>query len=895
MSPRETSSKRRRSALHARRPWAVALSVALALAVCAGRASAQPATSAAPAGETSKPDETSHASARAAAPPAPSAEPAASGAAPSGEPAASAAAPTPPAPTGPTVPETICQGRRISSVDVKGQGRVSSDDIRATLKLRAGLPCTDGEVTHDAQALWDLGYFRDVRVEGDPHGTDIALSFVVVERPAVGEVVYVGNDALDKSDIDEKVTLKPGGILSVPEVRTQVGKIKDLYADKGYFLAEVHYELADRPNNEVQVRFVISEGAQVSVRRIRFVGNDKLSDRELHGIMQTGQTNVFSFVSSSDRYKREVFDEDLNRLHALYYDHGYLTVEMGEPRIELTPDRRYVDVTIPIKEGPRFRVGRVRAMELGDTSQEIEPLPGRKKLRESIDLNPGDWFSRSVIAKNLQDITRYYRDRGYAKVEVAPDTAMHMDQRLVDIVLTIRRGPLVYVQRINVKGNTKTRDAVLRREARIVEGQLYSQTLVERSKERMTALGYFTAVNVTETEGSGPDKIIINFEVEEKPTGTFQLGAGFSSQETFLLNGQIQQENLFGRGQSLALNLQFSGIRQLAQLRFIEPYLFGTNWSSSAEIFKSLQARRDYNRDSTGGSMTFGHPIPIPALEDHLRLYATYRLEHIAISAPSGGAFGLTSGLNYTLYGFLPLRNLFNEGWTSATRLTLTWDTRNNRLFPSQGVLASTSMEIADHNIGSTSDFVRNDINLRLYHPIWGPFVGKLNTQWGLITSRDGKGVPIYERYFLGGILDVRGFPIQSLGPRIGIAGSNTDPTFQTVPQRGATFGGNMEFYYNLEIEFPIIESVGIKGVVFQDGGNAWNLEKTLYGPKPNANDPAIDPAGINSLRLRTSWGFGIRWFSPLGPLRFEWGFPLFRRKAYEDAVAFQFTVGSAF
>jgi len=795
--------------------------------------------------------------------------------------------------TGPRVPETICQGKRIVRIEVAGQGRVSSDDIRASLKLRDGFPCNDGEVTRDAQALWDLGYFRDVRVLAEPDGDGVVIRFEVSERPAVGSIAYVGIDHLEQSDIEEKVTLKPGGILSVPDVRAQIDKIRDVYAEKGYFLAKVRYELADRPNNEVEVRFIIEEGEAVSVRRIRFVGNDKLSSRELKSVIQTSEKNVFSFISSSDKYKREIFDEDVNRIHALYYDFGYLTVELEDPRIELSPERRYIDVTIPVKEGPRFKVGRVRVMELDNEGKEIEPLPGRKLLRESVDQNPGDWFSRSTIARNLQDITRYYRDRGYAKVEVNPETAMHMDERKVDVSLTIRRGPLVYVERINVKGNTKTRDTVLRREARIVEGDLYSQTLVERSKERMTALGYFESVTVSEEPGSGPDRIVINFEVAEKPTGTFQLGAGFSSQEVFLLNGQIQQENLLGRGQSLALNLQLSGIRQLAQLRFFEPYLFETDWSTSVEVFKILQQRRDFDRDSTGASLTMGHPLDF--ISENLRIYATYRLEYIDIKPSTGGVFGRGSGLNYTLFSFLPLRNLFNSGRTSALRLAISWDTRNNRLFPTNGVYAMASTEISDKTIASDNDFIRHEINFRVYKPIWGPFVFKLQTQWGLVTSRDGKGVPIYERYFLGGITDVRGFDIQSLGPRIGIAGTFNDPTYQTVAPRGEPFGGNMELYYNMEIEFPLIESVGIKGVLFQDGGNAWNLEKSLCGPAPTANDPSIQPCSKDLSRLRTSWGFGIRWFSPLGPLRFEWGFPFNPRRPYEDTYEFQFNVGNSF
>jgi outer membrane protein insertion porin family len=799
-----------------------------------------------------------------------------------------------PAPTGPSVPATICEGKRIGRIEVQGQGRVSADDIRSTLKLKEGLPCVDAEVTRDAQALWDLGYFRDVKVLGDIAGEEIALSFVVHERPAIGEIAYSGNDAIEKSDIEGKVTLKTGGILSVPEVRTQVDKIRDLYAEKGYFLAKIHFELHDRPNNEVQVEFVIEEGAEVSVRRIRFSGNEHLTDAELRSIIQTSQTNIISFISSANKYKRDAFDEDVNRLHALYYDYGYLTVELLEPRIELTSDRRYIDITIPVKEGPRFRVGRVRVLEVDEQGNEIEPLDGRKRLRESVTLNPGDWFSRSSIAKDLQEITRRYRDHGYARAEVLPDTGLHNDEKKVDLSLTVKRGPLVYVERINIKGNTKTRDAVLRREARIIEGELYSQTGVETSKERMTALGYFESVNVSEENGSAPDKIVINFEVAEKPTGTFQLGAGFSSQETFLLNGQIQQQNLFGRGQSLSLNMQFSGIRQLAQLSFMEPYLFGSTWSSALELYRILEQRLEFNRDRTGGSLTVGHPLDV--VSDYLRLYATYRFETVDITPATGGVFGGGgTGLNYRIFRFLPLRNLFNSGRTSALRLALSWDTRNNRLFPTNGIYATVSTEISDKLIGSTNDFMRNELDFRFYRPLFGPFVLKFHTQWGLVTSRNGAGVPIYERYFLGGIFNVRGFDLQSLGPRLGISSSFRDPTFDTVASRGAVFGGNMQAYYNLEIEFPIVESVGIKGVIFHDAGNLWNLERSLCGPAPMSTEAAIQPCGVSPTTLRTSVGFGFRWFSPLGPLRFEWGFPLAPRRPDEDTYQFQFTVGNAF
>jgi outer membrane protein insertion porin family len=796
----------------------------------------------------------------------------------------------PPAQLGPGAPITICEGKKIVGIEVAGQGRVSRDDILATILLRAGMPCTDAEVSRDVRALWDMGYFRDIQVEAEPAPGGIALTFRVQERPAIGEVVFTGNDEVDTSDIQEKVTLEQGSVLSEPGVREQLDKIRQLYAEKGFFLAQVNYELEPRANNETTVRFVIDEGEEVTVRRLRFIGNANLEASELKAVMQTSETGFFSFLSSSNTYRKEIIDEDINRLQALYYDYGYLTVEIAEPRIELTADRHHLDITVAITEGPRFKVGRVKAMEIDANGKEAEPLPGRKELREMVDFDPGDWFSRSTIAMNLQDITRWYRDRGYARVEVAPQTDLHMDTRIVDVVVTIQRGPLVYIQRINVKGNTKTRDEVLRREARIVEGQLYSQSLVERSKERMMSLGYFESVEVSEQDGATPDRMVINYEVVERPTGTFQLGAGFSSQETFLLTGQVQQENLFGRGQSLGLNLQLSRIRQLAQIRFVEPYLYSTDWTMAIELFKVLQQQRSFNRDSTGGNLTFGHPLTF--IDEDLRIFLNYRLEFVEITPATGGTFG-AGGDAFERYRFVPLRNLFRSGRTSSLRLSLNYDTRDNRLFPTRGLFVSGSTEISDEATFSESNFIEHEINFRGYQPIWGPFVGKLNVNWAVITSRDGIGVPVFERYFLGGITDIRGFPIQSVGPRLGSPATYNDPAFSLISDRGISIGGNMQFYYNLEIEFPIIESVGIKGVVFQDGGNAWNLEDTLCRPFPESRDQFTDPCGVH-FNPRLSWGFGVRWFSPLGPLRFEWGFP-FDPNPYEDAFEFQFTVGNAF
>jgi len=790
------------------------------------------------------------------------------------------------------VPETICQGRMIRRIRVEGTQRVAEEDVLGSMRLRRGVPCTDAEVTRDARAIWDLGYFDDIVVEALPVGTSIDLLMKVHERPAIGRIRYAGNDAIDDSDLDEKVTLREGAILSVPDVRDNVTKIRDLYAEKGYFLARVDFRMRRLPSNEVEVIFDIREGAQVTVRNIRFVGNRSISDTEISGAMQTSESGFFSFMSSSNTFRKEFFEEDVNRLQALYYDRGFLSVQVGTPRIELTPDREHIDITVPIDEGPRFHVGRVRIVELDEEGTEIEPLGGRRHLREQISVQPGEWFSRTTIARDLLAVTRTYRDRGYAKVEIQPQTDLDMTRRTVAVVIQIVRGPLVRIERIQIRGNAKTRDLVVRREIVIIEGDLYDQTLVETSKARIQALGFFETVDVSEEEGSTPDTLVLNFEVAEKATGTFQVGAGFSSIESFIFTAQVQQNNLFGLGQSLTLQLQLSGIRQLIQVRLVEPYLWGTDWSAAVEAFRTIRQYQSFNRDSTGGSLTLGHTV----FSDYLRLFVQYTAEYVDISERTGGGIG-TGNQNINAGLRLPIANLFRSGLTSSVRLSLSWDSRDNRLFPTRGIYASLSSELADSVIGSQNTFLRHRLFFRWYYPLFGGVVLKMNTEAGLITSRAPAGVPVFERFFLGGILDVRGFPLRTLGPRTGLPLS-VDPNASGATY-GEPFGGNVQFFYNLELEFPILESVGVRGVVFTDAGNAWNLEQNLcQAPAATFQDDKADPCNFDPLGLRFSAGFGVRWFSPLGPLRFEWGMPLSPRVPFEAGSfpgRFEFTIGNFF
>ena len=790
------------------------------------------------------------------------------------------------------VPRTSCHGKEIRRVVVVGARRVDPDDVRATMKLRRGSTCTDPAVTRDAKALWNMAYFDDLQIESDPIGAGIKLTIRLVERPAIRKVVYNGNDEVDEDDIDETMSLEPGTILSVPDVESQADAMRQLYSEEGFFLADVEYELRRVPgdSNQVDVIFKIDEGAEVEVRRITFVGNQEIAAPALLKIMQTNETGMFSFLSDRNKFSRSAFDEDLTRVQAWYYDQGYLMMRPGRPTVELTADRAYVDITIPVEEGPRFRIREFDIMETDGAGNEVETIAPKPQLRKMVKLKPGDWFSRSKIAEGIEGISRTYRDSGYALVEMVPGTDLDQANHLVDVTINILRGPLVYIERIHVRGNTKTRDAVIRREFRLSEGDTYNQSKLEDGRALVNQLGYFERVDVSEQEGTARNQMVINVEVAEKPTGTFQVGAGFSSLESFIITAQVQQQNLFGRGQTLGLNLQLSGIRQQIDLNFIEPWFLGSEWSLGFGLFKRIRDFSDFRQDSTGASITTGHPLFNP----RFRIFLRYEFENVNISQPRGSLLGVGGDLANTFSNIF-IANAFRDGITSSLRFTLNWDSRDNRISTTGGIFANYAVQFADQYLGSDNTFVRQTAFARFYKKAFGPVVFKVNTEMGLLTSRDI--VPVFERFYLGGIFTIRGYDLQSVGPQAGISAAG-DPNLPIIA-RGRPIGGDFQAFYNIELEFPIIEAVGIKGVIFTDGGNAWNLFafRDQFGncqaPVAPDSDRSSAPCGINGF-LRYSVGFGLRWFSPLGPLRFEWGIPI-NRRVQDSPVRFEFTIGQSF
>ncbi|MBM4361111.1 MAG: outer membrane protein assembly factor BamA [Deltaproteobacteria bacterium] len=784
----------------------------------------------------------------------------------------------------------LARGLPIVRIDVAGSRRVTPDDVRSYLRERVGGTFSPEDLAKDVRELWAAGYFEDIEVDLTRGDAGVALRFVVRERPNVATVEFEGNDEIDADDLKEAIELKENTVLSHPAIQRSVQKIRDLYAEKGYFLAEARGDVVAQKDNEVRVVFRVVEHQAVAVRRVTFIGNEAVGDDELRALMFTGQSGFLS-LGVGGPFRQDAFERDIAVLNALYYDRGHLTVGIASPRVMLTPDRSGIEVSLTIDEGPRFKIRQLRVYERGPDGREVEPLEGRRHLRNMVRAESGDYFNRAELLEDLNAVRTLYRDAGFANVEATPETKLDQETNEVDVVVPVVRGPLVKFERIEISGNTKTRDKVIRREMEIEEGQNFSETLLERSKRRVTALGYFERVDVSTSEGSTPDRVRAIVEVAERPTGTFQVGAGFSSIESFIATAQVQQANLFGNGQNLSLNAQLSGIRQLVNVRYFEPYFLDSRFNFSVELYDQLRTFDDFSQASRGGNVTWGYPL----IEPELQASVTYTAEWNDVSTASRSTFfGTASAVS--LFTSLPLANLFNDGLTSSVRPALTYDSRDNRLFPTSGLYLRGSTELAAAGLGSDNEFLRHRFTGRYYYPLLPGVVLKANQEAGIVTSPSADGVPIFARFFLGGIFDVRGYRFRTIGPRMPLTGS-TDPNGIPIPN-GANIGGNLQFYQNVELEFPIVDSVGIRGVLFTDAGNAWNLEDVYCrtGGKSIAfaeTNPCFDFPG-DLLALRTSWGFGVRWFSPLGPLRFEWGFP-FSPLPYEETSRFEFTIGNFF
>ena len=759
---------------------------------------------------------------------------------------------TAPAETGPANPE------RIIEIRVEGNRRVEPEAVKRALKNQVGQLFDREKSGDDLRTLWSLNYFSDIQLLVQRTERGIIYVVRVTERPSIREVKLQGNEELSKDDFKEVLDLKPYSILDLDAVRRNEKKIQDKYIEKGFFLAEVTHRVEPvAGTNEADVVFVIQEHAKVMVKEINLIGAIKVPPDDLKGVMFTRVGGYLSFITGEGTFREEAFQRDVTILQAAYYDRGFVDVKIEKPLVSMSSDKRYIYIDVKIVEGEAYTIGKL------DFSGDL--LVPKQSLGALMTSHEGELFNRSKLSQDIATITDLYLDKGYAYANITPLTQLHREERLVDLTFDIQKGNQVYVERIDIGGNTKTRDKVIRRELRIYEGELFSGTGERRSKERVTALGFFETVEVQHKPGSDDSKVVVTIDVKEKATGTFQVGLGFSNVENFIFTAQVAQNNLLGWGQTASFSAQISSLRSFFQLSFLDPYFLDTDYLFSIDLFRIQADYSGFLRNSTGGDVNLGYHIWEDVIAN-----LTYTREYINVE-PS------------RTFNTIPLANRLRiSGVTSSVRFSLQWDRRNNRLFPTKGHLLFGSAEIAPKFLGSTFLFTRYVAYGRYYLPLFWSFVFKVNATIGVIQSLDAnQPVPISELFYVGGINSIRGYALRTISPTT-LVPRNTSPD---APADSFPVGGNKQAIFNFEIEFPIIEKVGIKGVVFYDMGNAFCYNCSFFQDK-QYNLP---------LGMFAAVGFGFRWFSPVGPLRFEWGFPLNRRPGIDQSSLFEFTIGNFF
>ena len=868
-------------AVRARTQLLVALAFAVALLAppAAGFAQGAPDAAAPP----SPPDAAPLADETPREPPASTASPAGPTPAPATTPSSELAQPAPS--VAPPQPATDV----VAEIRIAGTRRVEDAAVRAQLATQVGMAVTPRRIGDDVRAIYALGLFEDIVVRADQGPTGLVLTYEVVEKPSIAAVEYDGARKLKEEDFTEVVDLRVGAILDEAAVRRTAVAIEGLYREKGYFLASVRHELVPAEHGQVTVRFVIDERARVRVRSVNIVGNDTLTDDEILRYMQTRPGTLLSMISGGAKFDLDKLGQDVQTLRVLYYDHGYIDVQVQDPVVELSRDRASIDVTIRVIEGDAYDVSAVSVS--GDLLETQEEAMARVRVE------PSRRFRSSQIREDIEAMRGHYQNMGYAFAQVELLTEVDPEANTIAVTYDLNRGDLAYIGRIRFFGNTSTRDRVMRREMAIEEGELYSVDDINRSKQYLQQLGFFENVTIRERPSTlGEGLIDLDVEVEERHTRSLQVGAGYSSLEGIIGTAQVSENNLLGRGQALTFNAMFSRTQQTFVLSLLEPRVAGSRVSAQFDVFNRQLAYRNFDRLSRGGSVNFGYrPFDDHRFWRSLTLFAGYSIEQVELRNVLVNRSGA----------------LFSDGLTSTVTSGVALDRRNDRIRASRGYYLSLNNELADAAWGSDFEFDRVRASTRLYtspHFLdceprgavtassnrivqgmcrWAQqTVLRGNFQVGYVgaTSRDGV-VPAAERFYPGGPNSVRGFDQFTLGPRGPVANSLTDPAAST---RLVTQGGHRDVLLQAELEFPILNAVGIRGVLFADAGNAFGISDP-YSFRPDFTSTERD-----DLVLRTALGFGFRWQSPLGMLRFELGYPIQVRDGERPRV-FQFGIGPSF
>ena len=726
----------------------------------------------------------------------------------------------------------------IAEVQVRGNERIEAAAIKQNARSQAGELLRPEVVSEDIKSIYKMGYFEKVEAEVSETPAGKVLTFVVQENPTVEEVRFKGNKNISDKDLMAAITVKPFTVLQKAVLNEDVQKILGLYHEKGYFNAQVNTEIEfPRGPRKAVVLFAISEKGKVLIQDISFDGNEHFSDRKLRGVMQTKQKGILSRITDRGILRRDILDTDVDRLTVYYHDRGFMDAKVGAPDVSHRKDGIYI--TIPVEEGERYRVERV---DIRGPS-----LEGKEDMEKKLKLGPSDYFSREKLREDIESLSKEYMNAGYAFVEINPDVKRNPQTHTTDIAFEVNRGPNVHIGHISITGNTKTRDKVIRREVELSEGETFSADELETSLFNLRKLDYFEDVQIVPTpRGEEESKLMdLNVKVKEKMTGSFTVGGGYSSNDGFFASGAISQRNFLGKGQFMALRAYFGQRAQRYVFSFTEPYLYDYPLSAGFDIYDWLREYNDFTKDSQGFRLRLGYPFGRWS-----RLSGYYTFENAEITDISDNASSI-------------IRDQEGRQIKSSITMLVERDTTDHPFLPTRGSIERVSIEYATPYLGSDSDFLKYELEAGWYIPLFWKLIGSVHGEFGWITELDNDDpVPLYERFFLGGIDSLRGFDFADVGPK---------------DENDEVIGGLKYVLANVELMFPLVEKLGMRGVVFFDAGNAYEGNESL-----------------DITNLRTDVGAGVRWNSPLGPLRVELGYNLDPEPG-EDDYQWQFSAGALF
>ena len=737
-----------------------------------------------------------------------------------------------------STPLFAADAERIAKIEVTGNERIDTAFIINNVKTKEREAYNLDKLREDMKNIYKTGFFSDVQINVQDTDAGKAVTFVVIERPPIKAIYLSGNKKLKTSDITEKLKIKTNTVLNIERIKESMDEIKKLYSTKGYYATRVSYDIEYGEAYDVTVNFTIDEPAQAYVRKISFTGNKTFKDGKLKDYMRTREKGILSWFTGSGILDDEALEDDRKNLEAFYHDHGYLRVKVGIPDIKISQDGKSISISIPIEEGNVYTIGTVNFEGdiIFDTAMLIRSLKSRT----------GRTFSSMAYQEDILNLVDLYQDKGYAFCDVTPLTLLDDDARKVNLTFNITKGKEIYFNRINILGNTKTRDKVIRRELNFAEGDRFSATNLKASKKKLKNTTFFKETDMKLVRTEEPDKVNVDLSVEEKPTGSLSLGIGYSTSDNIILTGNVSQENFFGTGRKVYLDAALSSVMQEYRLTFVEPYIFDLNLSTGLSIFDYTRILDTYDYEKKGGSVVLTRP-----LTDDIKVGTRYRYE-------------ITDVYNISSEATKDIWDQRGTSSTSAVSLSLMKNTIDDVLNPSKGVNSDITVETSGGPFGGSNYFYKVTGFYGQYIPagFWDSSFFVRGTG-GIIRPYGGKELPLYEKFYVGGLNSVRGFRFGEAGPK--------DINEQVL-------GAENQLYFNMEWIFPIYKPAGLKGVLFYDAGAGF------------------DGTNLNVIKdsMRTTAGFGIRWFSPMGPIRLEFGYNLFP-KSGDRRSAFDFTIGTQY